>query len=54
MTWQPEAQIKIALQYPPRVRAFAGALLDEINSVEPVLALKKSLLNPITTKLAMK
>ena len=39
--------VEIALKYPPRVRAFAGALLNEINLVKPVIALKKSI-NPLT------
>ncbi len=39
--------IKIALKYPPRVRAFAGALLNELNPAKPVLELKKSI-NPLT------
>ncbi|HEY5408148.1 MAG TPA: DUF6088 family protein [Ginsengibacter sp.] len=39
--------IDIALKYPPRVRAFAGAILNEINPGKPVLDLKKSI-NPLT------
>lgn len=39
--------VAIALKYPPRVRAFTGALLNEINLMKPVLALKKSI-NPLT------
>ncbi len=39
--------IKVALKYPPRVRAFAGALLNELNLKKPVTELKKSI-NPLT------
>ena len=39
--------VEIALKYPPRVRAFAGAILNEINFVKPVEDLKKSI-NPLT------
>ena len=39
--------IKIALKYPPRVRAFTGALLNEINPAKPVQELKESI-NPLT------
>ena len=42
-----EKFIKIALKYPPRVRAFAGALLNELNPKLPVSELKKSI-NPLT------
>lgn len=40
--------IKIAIKYPPRVRAFAGALLSEINKKLPNDELKKSI-NPLST-----
>lgn len=40
--------IKIAIKYPPRVRAFAGALLSEINSKLPLQELKRSI-NPLST-----
>lgn len=43
-----ELFIKIALKYPPRVRAFAGALLNELNPKEPFMELKKSI-NPLST-----
>lgn len=39
--------IKYALKYPPRVRAFLGALLNEISGQENII-LKQSL-NPLTT-----
>lgn len=39
--------VQIALKYPPRVRAFAGAVLNEINPAKPVADLKKSI-NPLT------
>jgi len=39
--------IDIALKYPPRVRAFTGAILNEINPGKPVVDLKKSI-NPLT------
>lgn len=39
--------VEIAMKYPPRVRAFTGALLNEINPAKPVLDLKKSI-NPLT------
>lgn len=45
---EKEKLIKIALKYPPRVRAFTGALLNEINLTNPLLILKKSI-NPLTT-----
>jgi len=40
--------IKIAIKYPPRVRAFAGALLSEVNNKLPVGELKESI-NPLST-----
>ena len=43
-----ELFIKIALKYPPRVRAFAGALLNELKPKEPLFELKKSI-NPLST-----
>jgi len=45
---EKELFIKIALKYPPRVRAFAGALLNELNSKQPVIELKKTI-NPLST-----
>ena len=39
--------VDIALKYPPRVRAFAGAILNEINPTKPIEDLKKSI-NPLT------
>ena len=39
--------VNIAIKYPPRVRAFTGALLNEINPAKPVTELKKSI-NPLT------
>ena len=39
--------IKFALKYPPRVRAFAGALLEQIGHKENLAMLKNSL-NPLT------
>lgn len=39
--------IRIALKYPPRVRAFLGAMLEHFNSVTNLTALKKSI-NPLT------
>jgi len=39
--------IKIALKYPPRARAFLGALQDKLNSKQPVGSLMQSL-NPLT------
>ena len=39
--------VEITLKYPPRVRAFAGAILNEINPAKPVEDLKKSI-NPLT------
>lgn len=39
--------VDIALMYPPRVRAFTGAILNEINPAKPVTDLKKSI-NPLT------
>jgi hypothetical protein len=44
---EKEKLVEIALKYPPRVRAFTGALLNEINLTKPVLSLKKSI-NPLT------
>ncbi len=40
--------IKIALKYPPRVRALTGALLTEIKSKQSLSELKKSI-NPLST-----
>ncbi len=40
--------IKYALEYPPRTRAFLGALLDEVCDKQYSLILKQSL-NPLTT-----
>ncbi len=39
--------IRYALQYPPRTRAFLGALLNKIKSKDDTIILKKSL-NPLT------
>lgn len=39
--------VKIAIKYPPRVRAFTGALLNDIYPAKPVIELKKSI-NPLT------
>jgi hypothetical protein len=39
--------VDIAIKYPPRVRAFTGALLNEIYPAKPVAELKKSI-NPLT------
>jgi len=39
--------VNIAIKYPPRVRAFTGALLNEIYPAKPVQELKKSI-NPLT------
>ena len=39
--------VEISLKYPPRARAFTGALLNELNLAKPVLALKKSI-NPLS------
>jgi hypothetical protein len=44
---EKENLVGIAIKYPPRVRAFTGALLNEINSAKPVTELKKSI-NPLT------
>jgi Family of unknown function (DUF6088) len=44
---QTKALVDIALMYPPRVRAFTGAILNEINPAKPVTYLKKSI-NPLT------
>lgn len=44
---EKEKLTEIALKYPPRVRAFTGALLDEINNKKQLPALKKSI-NPLT------
>jgi hypothetical protein len=43
-----ELFIKIALKYPPRVRAFAGALLNELKPKEPLIELKESI-NQLST-----
>jgi hypothetical protein len=40
--------VEIALKYPPRVRAFAGAILNEINPAKPEAELRKSI-NPLTS-----
>jgi hypothetical protein len=39
--------VEIALKYPPRVRAFAGAILNEVNQGKRIAELKKSI-NPLT------
>ena len=39
--------VEIVLKYPPRVRAFAGVILNELNPAKPVENLKKSI-NPLT------
>lgn len=39
--------VKIALRYPPRVRAFIGAILNKLDPRKPVEELKKSI-NPLT------
>jgi len=41
--------IKLALQYPPRVRAFLGALLIKLKSKQPIINSLKQSLNPLTT-----
>lgn len=46
-TKEKDGIIKIAIKYPPRVRAFTGALLNEIDPAKPVAELKKSI-NPLT------
>ncbi len=43
-----EYTIKLALRYPPRVRAFLGALLTKINPDRNLAVLKKSI-NPLST-----
>ncbi len=45
---QKNELIKIALKYPPRVRALTGALLTEIKSKQSLTELKKSI-NPLST-----
>lgn len=45
---QKSELIKIALKYPPRVRALTGALLTEIKSKQSLLELKRSI-NPLST-----
>ncbi|NOQ23801.1 MAG: hypothetical protein GQ564_00425 [Bacteroidales bacterium] len=40
--------VKYSLSYPPRTRAFLGAILDQINSLVDLTSLKKSL-NPLST-----
>ena len=44
---EKEKLLKIALKYPPRVRAFLGALLSKINSTATYIDLKKSI-NPLS------
>lgn len=44
---EKEDLVKIALKYPPRVRAFVGVILNQINLGKPIEALKKSI-NPLT------
>ena len=44
---EKKALVDIALMYPPRVRAFTGAILNEINPAKPVADLKKNI-NPLT------
>ncbi len=44
---EKENLIRIALKYPPRVRALTGALLSQIISADLLLELKKSI-NPLT------
>ena len=39
--------VKIAIKYPPRVRAFTGALLNELTPAKPEKKLKESI-NPLT------
>jgi hypothetical protein len=39
--------VEIALKYPPRVRAFTGAILNEVNPAKPEAELRKSI-NPLT------
>ncbi len=43
-----DAFIKLALKYPPRVRAFAAALLQQIDPTISFKSLQKSI-NPLTT-----
>jgi hypothetical protein len=45
---QKNELLKIALKYPPRVRALTGALLAEIKSKQSLSELKKSI-NPLST-----
>ncbi|MBY0434942.1 MAG: hypothetical protein K2U26_12605 [Cyclobacteriaceae bacterium] len=45
---QKSELIKIALKYPPRVRALTGALLTEVKSKQSLSELKKSI-NPLST-----
>jgi len=45
---EKEQLIKIAIKYPPRVRAFLGALITELNYNAATIDLKKSI-NPLTT-----
>ncbi len=42
-----EKLIKLAIKYPPRVRALLGALLNKLNPEETFIQLKKSI-NPLT------
>lgn len=44
---EKDSLVNIAIKYPPRVRAFTGALLNEIDPTKPQLDLKKSI-NPLT------
>ncbi len=46
-TKEKDKLVNIAIKYPPRVRAFAGALLQEIDPLKPERSLKNSL-NPLT------
>lgn len=52
---QTESLIKYALQYPPRVRALAGAVLENIGKKPKGIGKLKESLNPLTTiKLGIK
>ena len=44
---EKEKAIRIALKYPPRVRALTGALLSQLNPADLLQELKKSI-NPLT------
>lgn len=44
---EKDSLVELAIKYPPRVRAFTGALLNEIDPGKPAEELKKSI-NPLT------